>query len=191
VCSREHEKKLILAKREKESTKMKKYETIKKEAQTITIAELKEIAKNNDKLNYEFIAEDEFSKICLIFYRELKKAVDTKDAKLELNCNYAKRSSKASDDVISIYDFAINSNNIQIYIKKRVCAIATTKKCAFAEALANSELNFKAESKKTHKESIAFDDLCNILKQVIAIVKLTDMQQLEAKKSEAEQSEAE
>lgn len=168
---------------------MKKYETLKKELQTVTIDELKNIAKHNSNLNYDAIMNDDFSKLCLLFYRELKKAVDSKESSLELNCNYAKRRYKDSD-IIDVYDFAINSNNIQIYMKKRCCAICTTKKSAFAEALENSDLKFIAALKKTHKESIAFDDVCNILKQVIAIVKLTDSTQLELKKqSEAEAEE--
>lgn len=159
---------------------MKKFETLKKELQTVTLADIQDIAKHNKNLNYDAIMNDDFSKLCLLFYRELKKAVDSKESSLELNCNYAKRRNKDSD-IINIYDFAINSNNIQVYIKKRFCAICTTKKSAFADALANSELQFIATAKKTHKEAVAFDDVCNILKQVIAIVKLTDIAQLEAK----------
>jgi hypothetical protein len=159
---------------------MKKLETLKKELATVTLEALADIVKN-EALDIEALTEKE--KLCVLMYRELAKALDTKEHKLLLDCNFAD-SKNVQNEILLVdyYRLAVNNRMIQIYCKKDYFDICTSASKANREALAEleAELHFVTKydkktnrAKTTYRNRIAYDELVDIVKQVIAVLEAT------------------
>jgi hypothetical protein len=172
---------------------MKKLDTLKKELANITIEALADIIKNAD-IDIEALTEKE--KLCVLMYRELAKALDTKEHKLLLDCNFAD-SKNVQNDILLVdyYRLAINNSMIQIYCKKDYFDICTSASKANREALAEleNELHFVTKydkktnrAKTTYRNHIKYDELVDIVKQLIAVLEATATNKKQAQTIEAE-----
>lgn len=168
---------------------MKKLDTLKKELATVTLEALADIVKNED-VDFETMTEKE--KLCVLMYRELAKALDTKEHKLLLDCNFAD-SKNVQNEILLVdyYRLAVNNRMIQIYCKKDYFDICTSASKANREALAEleNELHFVTKydkktnrAKTTYRNHISYDEIVDIVKQLIAVLESTATN----KKTEAE-----
>ena len=159
---------------------MKKYEALKKELETISNEDLIAIV-SNEAIIIDSLTE--FEKMCLLMFRELEKALRTKEHKLVLDCNYV-NSKFAQNDILKVdyYRLAIANSMIQIYVRHNSFRICTSASKANREKFAQleSELQFKTKydsktkrAKTTERINISYDDIVNVTKQVIAILEST------------------
>lgn len=159
---------------------MKKYEALKKELETISNEDLIAIV-SNEAIIIDSLTD--FEKMCLLMFRELEKALRTKEHKLVLDCNYA-HSKFAQNDILKVdyYRLAIANSMIQIYARHNSFRICTSASKANREKFAQleSELQFKTKydsktkrAKTTERINISYDDIVNVTKQVIAILEST------------------
>lgn len=156
---------------------MKKLETIKKELETVSKEELANIINNNDVI---IDSLTELEKQSVLMYRELEKALRTKEHKLVLDCNY--EDSKNSVLKVDYYRLAIANSMIQIYVRKNSFRICTSASKANRDKFAQleSELQFKTKydkktkrAKTTERINISYDDIVTVTKQCIAILEST------------------
>ena len=167
--------------REKVNLQMKKYETIKKLAETVTVDELKKIV-NNENIDCETLEKKEI--LSVLAFDELRKALNTKECELVLDCNYAQSKSKV--ETVLVYKYAVVNAMIQIYYKRDLhFSVATSASKVNREQLtAIKELSFTVQyrtdkatqkqiAKKTYRESISYDEIVNVVKQVKAILENT------------------
>lgn len=159
---------------------MKKYEALKKELETISNEDLIAIV-SNEAIIIDSLTE--FEKMCLLMFRELEKALRTKEHKLVLDCNYV-NSKFAQNDILKVdyYRLAIANSMIQIYVRHNSFRICTSASKANREKFAQleSELQFKTKydsktkrAKTTERINISYADIVNVTKQVIAILEST------------------
>lgn len=180
---------------------MKKLDTLKKALADITNEALADII-DNEAVDIEALTD--FEKLSVLMYAEIAKAVNSKSHTLLLDCNFAD-SKNVQNDILLVdyYRLAVNNSMIQIYAKRNSFAICTSASKANREqfeALEN-DLHFVTKydskthrAKTTQRNNIAYDDIVNVIKQVIAILESTAQNKAEAKQSkasEAEQSTAE
>lgn len=176
---------------------MKKLETIKKALETVTNEALADII-NNDNIDIETLTDNE--KKFVLMFAEIEKAINTKDYKIVLDCNFA--NSKNSVLRVDYYRLAVANCMIQVYCNARdTFSICTSANQANREKFKTLEdsLHFVTKydkktnrAKTTQRNAIAYEDICEVIKQVIAILKETATEkQNEAKQSEAKQSNEE
>lgn len=180
--------------RESENT-MKKLETLKKELENITNEKLAEIIQNEnvivDSLN-------DFEKLSVLMFNEIAKAINTKDYRIVLDCNYA--NSKNDDLKVDYYRLAVANCMIQVYVRKNSFRICTSANATNREKFATleSELHFKTKydsktkrAKTTERLNISYEDIVNVIKQVIAILKesATEKAKINATANESESTE--
>lgn len=159
---------------------MKKLDTLKKELATITDEELATIIDNENIVVSDLT---EFEKQSVLMYRELEKALRTKEHKLVLDCNYSD-SKFVQNDILKVdyYRLAIANSMIQIYVRHNSFRICTSASKANREQfkLLESELQFKTKydkktnrAKTTERINISYDDIVTVTKQCIAILEST------------------
>lgn len=167
---------------------MKKLDTLRKELESITEAELDNII-SNEAVKAKDLSD--FEKLSVLMYRELEKALRTKEHKLLLDCNYAD-SKNVQNQVLLVdyYRLAVNNSMIQIYVRKnsfRICTSASKANREHFKTLEN-ELLFKTKydkktqrAKTTERINISYDDIVAVTKAVIAVLEST----AQAKQNEA------
>jgi hypothetical protein len=177
VCSREHKKILI---HESEKNKMKKLDTLKKMLENIDNAELAKIIDNADVVIDDLT---EFEKLSVLMYNEIAKSINSKSHKILLDCNFAdSKNVQNSILLVDYYRLAVNNSMIQIYVKKNSFAICTSASKANREQFATLEndLHFVTKydkktqrAKTTQRNNISYDDIVDVIKQVIAVLEST------------------
>lgn len=178
---------IIIKSMQKEKT-MKKLETLKKALETITDAELEKIINNAD---VEIDALTDFEKLSVLMYNEIAKSINSKSHTLLLDCNFADSKNRQNNILlVDYYRLAVNNSMIQIYVKRNSFAICTSASKANREqfALLESDLHFVTKydkktqrAKTTQRNNIAYDDIVNVIKQVIAILESTAQNKAEQK----------
>lgn len=163
---------------------MKKLDTLKKELENIDNEELKNII-NNENVDIDSLSE--FEKLSVLMYRELSKAINNKKYNLLLDCNYA--NSKNEILLVDYYRLAVANSMIQVYVRKnsfRICTSASKSNREKFSQLEN-ELHFITKydkktnrAKTTERINISYDDIVNVIKQVIAILEDTTKQENES-----------
>ena len=175
---------------------MKKFDTLKKELATVTLEALADIVKSED-VNYETLSEHE--KLAILIYRELAKALDTKEHKLLLDCNYADSKNVENENfLVDYYRLAVHNRMIQIYCKKDYFDVCTSASKANREALEALEdvLHFTVKRNKktqraqtTYRNHIEYDELVDIVKQLIAVLKENATNEKQKSKTEEQREE--
>ena len=173
---------------------MKKLDTILKNLENISNEALADIIKNDD-IDIEALTDNE--KKFVLFFAEIEKAINTKDYKIVLDCNYS--NSKNSVLRVDYYRLAVANCMIQVYCNARnTFSICTSANQANREKFATleNELHFVTKydkktnrAKTTQRNAIAYDEVVSVIKQVIAVLKETATEK--QSNAEAEQSEAE
>ena len=193
--SRDCNKILYLQKQEKESENiMKKLETLVKTLETVSNETLANII-NNEEVDIDTLTKNE--KMFVLMFAEIEKAINTKDYKIVLDCNY--QNSKNSVLRVDYYRLAVANCMIQVYCQARntfsICTSANQANREKFKTLEN-DLHFVTKydkktqrAKTTQRNAIAYDDIVEVIKQVIAVLKETATEK--QSKAEAEQSEAE
>lgn len=156
---------------------MKKLDTLKKMLENITKEELENIVNNED---VEIDALSATEKLSVLMFSEIEKAINTKDYKIVLDCNYA--NSKNSVLRVDYYRLAVANCMIQVYVQKNSFSICTSANKTNREKFATleNELHFVTKydkktnrAKTTQRNAIAYDEIVSVIKQVIAILKET------------------
>ena len=154
---------------------MKKLETLKKELENSTNDKLAELIQNDDIV---IDSLTDFEKLSVLMYNEIAKAINCKDYKIVLDCNYA--NSKNADLKVDYYRLAVANCMIQVYVRKNSFRICTSANATNREKFATleSELHFKTKydskthrAKTTERLNISYDEIVSVIKQVIAILK--------------------
>ena len=151
---------------------MKKYAVITKDVENVTVTELETIVHNFTQ--YDCSIATVFEKKCILYFRELAKAVNTKDYEIVLNCNYAHR--KTQNNAVTEYRLAVYDRMIHVYCKKNkcsiCCSIAEKNKQVFADRF--EQLQIVTDNKKTaYRNNVNYDELAQLIKDIIAVYKLT------------------
>lgn len=156
---------------------MKKLDTLRKELESISNEELANIINNN---NVELDSLSAHEKLSVLMYRELSKAINNKKYNLLLDCNYS--NSKNEILLVDYYRLAVANSMIQVYVRKnsfRICTSASKSNREKFSQLEN-ELHFITKydkktnrAKTTERINISYDDIVNVIKQVIAILEDT------------------
>lgn len=157
---------------------MKKLETLKKMLETIESEALANIV-NNDDIDIDTLSQNE--KMFVLMFAEIEKAVNTKDYKIVLDCNYS--NSKNSVLRVDYFRLAVANCMIQVYCKARytfsICTSANQANREKFKTLEN-DLHFVTKydkktnrAKTTQRNAIAYEDIVEVIKQVIAVLKAT------------------
>lgn len=174
---------------------MKKLETLKKMLETLEESALNaEVAKIID--NKEVNASDltQFEKLSVLMFNEIAKALKTKEHALVLDCNY--QNSKNEIQRVDYYRLAIHNAMIQIYVKRNSFAVCTSASKANREQFATleNELHFVTKydkktnrAKTTQRVNIAYEDIVNVVKAVIAVLENTATQKAEQSEEQNEE----
>lgn len=173
---------------------MKKLETLKKMLENIDNETLANIINNED---VEIDALSDTEKLSVLMFAEIEKAVNTKDYKIVLDCNYA--NSKNSVLRVDYYRLAVANCMIQVYVQKNTFSICTSANATNREKFKTleNELHFVTKydkktnrAKTTQRNKILYDELVNVIKQVIAILKESATEKAKAS-TESNESESE
>ena len=197
-------------------TSRKNLETIFAEAKEITNETIANII-NNEAIDETSLTERE--KVSVLVYAELAKALDTKDRKLVLDCNYAaskfhNHKDESQDQwLVDYYRLVptanVNSTLIQFYVSislnKGVVTFRLCTSCAKMnrdqfEAL-QDELHFTTKWDKEHTRAktstrvgVSYDEIVDVVKAVCAVLASTKVEAEKAKadkeKAKAEQAKA-
>ena len=161
---------------------MKKLDTLKKELESITNEKLASIIQN-DLIVIDDLSE--FEKLSVLMYEQIAKAIKTKERALLLDCNYANSKFAQNDDLkVDYYRLAIHNAMIQIYVRKNSFRICTSASKANREQFARleNELHFVTKydkktnrAKTTERINIAYDDIVNVILQVVAVLENSAM----------------
>lgn len=156
---------------------MKKYETIKTAAETVTEETLAAIIANPDVIVKSLTPTQ---KLAVLMYAEIAKALKTKEHQLLMDCNYA--DSKNSGLLVDYWRLAAHGSMIQVYVKRNTFAVCTSASKANREqftALEN-DLHFTTKydkktgrAKTTQRSGITYEELVPVIKSVIAILENT------------------
>lgn len=170
---------------------MKKIATIEEMLKSEHIKETLAQIINNAYVDIEALTDNE--KKSVLYFAEIAKAVDTKDYKIVLDCNYS--NSKNSVLRVDYYRLAVANCMIQVYCNARnTFSICTSANQANREKFATleEELHFVTKydkktnrAKTTQRNAIAYNDIVSVIKQVIAVLKETATE----KQSKAEAEE--
>ena len=170
---------------------MKKLETLLKTLENISNEALAEII-DNDNVDVETLTDNE--KKFVLFFAEIAKAVNTKEYKIVLDCNYS--NSKNAVLRVDYYRLAVANCMIQVYCNARnTFSICTSANSANREKFATleDELHFVTKydkktnrAKTTQRNCIAYDDIVSVIKQVIAVLKETATEKQKATQSDTQ-----
>lgn len=159
--------------------KMKKLETLKTAAETVTNETLASIIANEDVDLDTLTAAD---KLSVLMYAELAKALKTKEHQLLLDCNYAD-SKNAQNGILLVdyYRLASHGSMVQIYVKRNSFSVCTSASKANREQFAAlDDLQFTTKydkktgrAKTTQRTNISYDDLVPVVKAVLAVLENT------------------
>ena len=147
-----------------------------KESQSITIDELLAIANCKRMTKDVYTSRDMLKAheiVSLLAFRELEKALRTDEYQLILDCNYA--NSRSSDLRLLVYRYDVESAHIQLYIKVKKESIAfdicTSCKEKHREAFDKriDTLKFKTSNNKSERKQVAYDELVDVIKSLIAL----------------------
>ena len=190
-------------------TSRKNLETIFSEAKEITNETIANII-NNDVIDETSLTERE--KVSILVYAELAKALDTKDRKLVLDCNYeASKFHNHKDEsqdqwLVDYYRLVptvnVNSTLIQFYVSVnftkstvtfRLCTSCAKMNRDQFEAL-QDELHFTVKWNKEHTRAktstrvgVSYDEIVDVVKAVCAVLAST---KVEAEKAKANKEKA-
>ena len=191
------------------NTSRKNLETIFAEAKEITNETIANII-NNEIIDETSLTERE--KVSVLVYEDLAKALDTKDRKLVLDCNYAaskfhNHKDESQDQWLGGYyrlvpTANVNSTLIQFYVSislnKGVVTFRLCTSCAKMnrdqfEAL-QDELHFTTKWDKEHTRAktstrvgVSYDEIVDVVKAVCAVLAST---KVEAEKAKANKEKA-
>jgi hypothetical protein len=159
---------------------MKKLDTLKKMLENISNDALAEIV-DNAEIDIDTLTD--FEKLSVLMYAEIAKAVNNKSCKLLLDCNFADSKNVQNNIfLVDYYRLAVNNCMIQIYAKKNSFAICTSASKANREQFATLEhdLHFVTKydskthrAKTTQRINISYDDIVEVIKNVIAVLEST------------------
>lgn len=156
---------------------MKSLKTLQNEVKTITNEELAAII-NNEDVDVEPLSEHE--KLSVLIYRELAKALNTKNRELVLDCNYS--NSKNTYLKVDYFRLAVYNVMIQIYCNKKSFMICTSCSKANREILEEraEELKFTIKrdkktgrAKTAERRNISYEEVVNVVKSLISIFEIT------------------
>ena len=173
---------------------MKKLDTLKKMLETIDNEALKAIIEN-DEVIVDSLTDSE--KLSVLMFAEIAKAINCKDYRIILDCNYA--NSKNSVLKVDYYRLAVANCMIQVYVRRNSFRICTSANEANRTKFATleSELHFKTKydskthrAKTTERLNISYDEIVNVIKQVIAILKETAIEKQKVSTESEAESEA-
>ena len=197
-------------------TSRKNLETIFAEAKEITNETIAAII-DNEVIDETSLTERE--KVSVLVYAELAKALDTKDRKLVLDCNYAaskfhNHKDESQDQwLVDYYRLVptanVNSTLIQFYVSVnftkstvtfRLCTSCAKMNRDQFEAL-QDELHFTTKWDKEHTRAktstrvgVSYDEIVDVVKAVCAVLASTKVEAEKAKadkeKAKAEQAKA-
>ena len=162
--------------------------------------------------NVDVTALSEREKLCVLVFAELAKALDSKDRKLVLDCNYAaskfhNHKDAAADQYLVDYfrlvpTANVNSTLIQFYVRANPAKNTVTFRLCTSCALANrdqfvaleDELHFKVQWDKEHtraktsqRNNVTYEELVDVVNSVCAVLAST---RVEAEKAKAEKAKA-
>lgn len=170
---------------------MKKLDTLKKALESIENEALESIIDNVD-VDVDTLTKSE--KLFVLMFAEIEKALRTKEHRLVLDCNY----SNSKNEVLRVdyYRLAIANSMIQIYCKTNctfaVCTSASKANREQFKTLEN-ELHFVTKydtktqrAKTTQRSNIAYEDIVNVVKSVIAVLENTATQKAQKEESTEE-----
>lgn len=159
---------------------MKKFETIKTAAETVTEETLASIIANPDVIVKSLT---ETQKLAVLMYAEFAKALKTKEHQLLLDCNYAdSKNSQNGSLLVDYWRLAAHGSMIQIYVKRNSFSVCTSASKANREQFAalESDLHFTTKydkktgrAKTTQRSGITYEELVPVVKAVIAILENT------------------
>ena len=174
---------------------MKKLDTLKKELETIENAKIAEYI-DNENVDIDTLTNNE--KLFVLMFNEIAKAINTKDYKIVLDCNYA--NSKNSVLRVDYYRLAVANCMIQVYCNaKHTFSICTSANQANREKFKTLEndLHFITKydkktqrAKTTQRNAIAYDEITSVIKQVIAVLKETATEKAKAIENDTESESA-
>ena len=191
-------------------TSRKNLETIFAEAKEITNETIANII-NNEVIDETSLTERE--KVSVLVYEDLAKALDTKDRKLVLDCNYAaskfhNHKDESQDQwLVDYYRLVptanVNSTLIQFYVSislnKGVVTFRLCTSCAKMnrdqfEAL-QDELHFTTKWDKEHTRAktstrvgVSYDEIVDVVKAVCAVLASTKVEAEKAKAAKAKEA---
>ena len=191
-------------------TSRKNLETIFAEAKEITNETIATII-NNEVIDETSLTERE--KVSVLVYSELAKALDTKDRKLVLDCNYAaskfhNHKDESQDQwLVDYYRLVptahVSSTLIQFYVSvnltKSTVAFRLCTSCAKMnrdqfEAL-QDELHFTTKWDKEHtraktstRVNVSYDEIVDVVKAVCAVLASTRAEAEKAKAAKAKEA---
>lgn len=152
---------------------MKKANTVKETAQKSTREDMREIIDNQNAFdeNIDLLDTAQY-RFYVLFYSELKKALDGKDCTVYLNCNY--ENSKKSTLNIDYYRIALKYCTLQVYCKRAyVDIVITSKKDIIAQI---DKLNAEYEAQTVHKATVfkrvQYDDIVQLVKSLKAFFEI-------------------
>lgn len=159
---------------------MKKLDTLKKALESIDASALAEIV-SNENVDVETLSQTE--KLAVLMYAEIAKAINSKKHTLLLDCNFAdSKNAQKHLFLVDYYRLAVANCMIQIYVKKSSFAICTSASKANREQFKTLEeqLHFVTKydsktqrAKTTQRVNIAYDEIVDVIKQVIAVLEST------------------
>ena len=197
-------------------TSRKNLETIFAEAKEITNETIANII-NNEVIDETSLTERE--KVSVLVYEDLAKALDTKDRKLVLDCNYAaskfhNHKDESQDQwLVDYYRLVptanVNSTLIQFYVSINFTNSAVTFRLCTSCAKMNrdqfealqDELHFTTKWDKEHTRAktstrvgVSYDEIVDVVKAVCAVLASTKVEAEKAKankeRAKAEQAKA-
>ena len=158
---------------------MKKLETLRTAAETVTNETLAAIIANEDVDLDTLTAAD---KLSVLMYAELAKALKTKEHQLLLDCNYAD-SKNAQNGILLVdyYRLASHGSMVQIYVKRNSFSVCTSASKANRDQFAAlDDLQFVTKydkktgrAKTTQRTGISYEDLVPVVKAVLAVLENT------------------
>ena len=191
-------------------TSRKNLETIFAEAKEITNETIANII-NNEVIDETSLTERE--KVSVLVYAELAKALDTKDRKLVLDCNYAaskfhNHKDESQDQwLVDYYRLVptanVNSTLIQFYVSINFTKSAITFRLCTSCAKMNrdqfealqDELHFTTKWDKEHTRAktstrvgVSYDEIVDVVKAVCAVLASTKVEAEKAKAAKAKEA---
>ena len=191
-------------------TSRKNLETIFAEAKEITNETIANII-NNDVIDETSLTERE--KVSILVYAELAKALDTKDRKLVLDCNYeASKFHNHKDEsqdqwLVDYYRLVptvnVNSTLIQFYVSVNFTKSTVTFRLCTSCAKMNrdqfeamqDELHFTTKWDKEHTRAktstrvgVSYDEIIDVVKAVCAVLASTKVEAEKAKAAKAKEA---
>lgn len=191
-------------------TSRKNLETIFAEAKEITNETIANII-DNEVIDETSLTERE--KVSVLVYSELAKALDTKDRKLVLDCNYAaskfhNHKDESQDQwLVDYYRLVptanVNSTLIQFYVSINFTKSAVTFRLCTSCAKMNrdqfealqDELHFTVKWDKEHTRAktstrvgVSYDEIVDVVKAVCAVLASTKVEAEKAKAAKAKEA---